>query len=40
MNGRIDIDLAVLAKHWWIIALRGVAAILFGILRQSCPGSA
>jgi uncharacterized membrane protein HdeD (DUF308 family) len=38
MNGRVDIDLAVLAKNWWIVALRGVAAILFGILTAIVPG--
>jgi uncharacterized membrane protein HdeD (DUF308 family) len=38
MNGRVDIDLALLAKNWWIVALRGAAAILFGILTAIVPG--
>jgi uncharacterized membrane protein HdeD (DUF308 family) len=29
--------LALMAKNWWVIALRGVAAILFGILTIGWP---
>jgi uncharacterized membrane protein HdeD (DUF308 family) len=33
-----DIDTAALARNWWIIALRGAAAIIFGILTFVTPG--
>jgi uncharacterized membrane protein HdeD (DUF308 family) len=29
-----------LARHWWVIALRGVVAIVFGILASVWPGGA
>jgi uncharacterized membrane protein HdeD (DUF308 family) len=31
-------DVALLARNWWLIALRGVAAIIFGILTFVMPG--
>jgi uncharacterized membrane protein HdeD (DUF308 family) len=31
-------DTATLARNWWLIALRGVAAIVFGILTLVRPG--
>jgi uncharacterized membrane protein HdeD (DUF308 family) len=33
-----DIDTATLARNWWLIALRGAAAIVFGILTFVTPG--
>jgi uncharacterized membrane protein HdeD (DUF308 family) len=29
--------LEVLARHWWVMAVRGVAALLFGILALIWP---
>jgi uncharacterized membrane protein HdeD (DUF308 family) len=31
-------DTAALARNWWLVALRGVAAIVFGILALVTPG--
>ena len=31
-------DMAALARNWWLVALRGVAAIIFGILTFVTPG--
>jgi uncharacterized membrane protein HdeD (DUF308 family) len=33
-----DIDTAALARNWWLVALRGAAAIIFGILTFITPG--
>nr|WP_294501385.1 HdeD family acid-resistance protein [uncultured Rhodopila sp.] len=31
---------AELARHWWLIALRGVIALLFGLIALTAPGAA
>ena len=31
-------DVALLARNWWLVALRGVAAIIFGIMTFVMPG--
>jgi uncharacterized membrane protein HdeD (DUF308 family) len=31
-------DVALLARNWWLVALRGVAGIIFGILTFVMPG--
>jgi uncharacterized membrane protein HdeD (DUF308 family) len=31
-------DVALLARNWWLIALRGAAAIIFGIVTLIMPG--
>jgi uncharacterized membrane protein HdeD (DUF308 family) len=37
-NGRpLDIDVDVLARNWWAVAVRGVAGIIFGILAFVMP---
>ncbi|WP_342106926.1 HdeD family acid-resistance protein [Methylobacterium sp. SI9] len=36
---RLDAMSAALARNWWLVALRGVVAILFGILAFVAPGA-
>jgi uncharacterized membrane protein HdeD (DUF308 family) len=31
-------DMAMLARNWWVVALRGVVAIIFGLLTFVLPG--
>ena len=35
--GSTDVDLAALAKGWWLVVLRGVLAIAFGLLAALLP---
>lgn len=37
---RIDIPRGVLVQNWWLVALRGVAGIVFGIFALTLPGAA
>jgi uncharacterized membrane protein HdeD (DUF308 family) len=39
MRPAIDAMSAVLAKNWWAVALRGVAAIVFGVIALLMPGA-
>ncbi|MCP1547175.1 MULTISPECIES: HdeD family acid-resistance protein [Methylorubrum] len=36
---RLDAMSAVLARNWWLVALRGALAILFGIIAFVAPGA-
>src|SRR5690242_16006564 len=37
-SARDDIMLQALASNWWLILLRGICAIVFGILTFAMPG--
>lgn len=40
-QGDADIEnqiLGVMSKYWWVLLLRGIAAVVFGILAISMPG--
>jgi uncharacterized membrane protein HdeD (DUF308 family) len=41
-GGSIDLDAmhATLVRHWWTIALRGIFAILFGVIALAAPAAA
>ena len=34
----VAMDMDAVARHWWVILLRGIAGILFGILTFFAPG--
>jgi uncharacterized membrane protein HdeD (DUF308 family) len=37
MDVRVETDVAALARNWWVFLLRGIVAILFGVLTALMP---
>ncbi len=40
MNGEIEKEKFILARHWWALAIRGLLALIFGLIILFNPGIA